>query len=317
MKPPNRNMDPQGTMAGMRSALPTGREESGGGSGLPEQRGLTMERPVALTVAGFDPSSGAGVTADLKVFANHGVYGVAALTALTVQSTQGVRRVELVSGQLLQETLECLAEDLTIAGVKIGMLGSTEAVRVVAAFLRTVGIPRDRVVLDPVIRASSGAELLSAEGLGLLREELLPVVGWVTPNVEELGALLGEPGEFVSRDHIPELAGRLAQLGGSELSSRRDGSGLNVVVTGGHLYPPDDFLRTADGGETWFPGERVETTSTHGTGCAFSSALLCRLLRGEAAVDAVGGAKMWVKRAMETAVPQGLGKGPLNLSLPG
>jgi hydroxymethylpyrimidine/phosphomethylpyrimidine kinase len=257
---------------------------------------------VALTVAGFDPSSGAGVTADLKVFANHRVYGVAAITALTVQSTQGVRRVEPVSGQLLRETLECLAEDLPITGVKIGMLASGEAVRVVVEFLRGARILRERIVLDPVIRASSGAELLSVEGVGLLRDELLPLVGWVTPNVEELGALLGELGEFVSRDHVPEMAERLAELGGS---------GLNVVATGGHLYPPDDFLRTADGEETWFPGERIETTSTHGTGCAFSSALLCRLLAGDGAVNAVGMAKRFVRRALETAVPMGHGRGPV------
>lgn len=274
---------------------------------MPRRADSGVGRLVALTVAGFDPSSGAGATADLKVFANHGVYGVAAITALTVQSTQGVRRVELVSGRLLQETLECLAQDLTMAGVKIGMLGSAEAVPVVAAFLRGVGIPRERVVLDPVIRSSSGAELLPAEGLALLREELLPVVGWVTPNVEELGMLLGEPGEFVSRDHIPELAERLARLAGPDSGKR----GLNVVVTGGHLYPPDDFLRTVDGDETWFPGERVETTSTHGTGCAFSSALLCRLLAGDSPVEAVGMAKHFVRNALETARPLGQGRGPV------
>jgi hydroxymethylpyrimidine/phosphomethylpyrimidine kinase len=300
-------MDPQGTMAGMTSALPTGGEESRGGRGLLAKRDAGAGRLVALTVAGFDPSSGAGLTADLKVFANHGVYGVAAITALTVQSTQGVRRAEPVSGQLLRETLECLAGDLAIAGVKIGMLGSAEAVRVVAEFLRRAGFPRERVVLDPAIRASSGAELLSAEGVGLLRDELLRLVGWVTPNVEELGALLGEPGEFVSREHIPEMAERLAELGGAYSGK----PGLNVVVTGGHLYPPDDFLRTADGEETWFPGERVETTSTHGTGCAFSSALLCRVLGGDGPVEAVGWAKRFVRNALETAVPMGQGRGPV------
>jgi hydroxymethylpyrimidine/phosphomethylpyrimidine kinase len=300
-------VDLQGTMTGMRSALPTGGEESRARGGLPARGDSGAGRLVALTVAGFDPSSGAGVTADLKVFANHRVYGVAAIAALTVQSTQGVRRVEPVRGQLLRETLECLAEDLPIAGVKVGMLASAEAVRVVAEFLRGAGISRERVVLDPVIRASSGAELLSPEGVGLLRDELLPLVGWVTPNVEELGALLGEPGEFVSRDHIPELAERLAELGGSDLGD----SGLHVVVTGGHLYPPDDFLRTVDGEETWFPGERIETTSTHGTGCAFSSALLCRLLAGDSPVNAVGLAKRFVWNALETAVPIGHGRGPV------
>jgi hydroxymethylpyrimidine/phosphomethylpyrimidine kinase len=237
----------------------------------------------ALTIAGYDPSSGAGITADLQVFTAHGVPGVSAVTALTVQSTLGVRRVEPVRGIFLREMLDCLVGDGPIAGVKIGMLGTAEVVGVVAEFLRGTKIPRERMVLDPVIRASSGAELLSAEGVGRLVAELLPVVGWVTPNLDEAGALLGEgaPG----REEFPREAARLAALGGA---------GLNVVVTGGHLDPPDDFLRTAEGEEIWFEGTRVEARSTHGTGCAFSSALLCRLLLGDGAVEAVAGAKAWV-----------------------
>ncbi len=257
------------------------------------------DRPVALTVAGFDPSSGAGITADLRVFAAHGLYGVAAITALTVQSTQGVRRVSPVSGPMIRETLDCLADDLEIAGVKIGMLGREEAVREVAGFLRRAGLPRAGVVLDPVLRSSSGAELLDAEGIRTLREDLLPAVGWVTPNVEELAALVGETAG--GREAIPGLARRLAMRA----------PGLNVVVTGGHLEAPDDFLRTASGVEEWFAGKRVETTSTHGTGCAFSSALLCRLLAGEGEAEAVRGAKAFVTRALEAAVPLGRGKGPV------
>ena len=169
-------------------------------------RGLELPgRKVALTIAGFDPSSGAGVTADLKVFSNHGFYGVAAITALTVQSTQGVRGVEPIPAHFLRETLECLADDLPIAGVKIGMLGSAEAAREVARFLTQAGIPRARVVLDPVLISSSGAALLEADGIDLLKTDLLGLAGWVTPNKDELGALLGEPGEFISREHIPDM----------------------------------------------------------------------------------------------------------------
>jgi hydroxymethylpyrimidine/phosphomethylpyrimidine kinase len=206
---------------------------------------------------------------------------------LTVQSTRGVRRIEPVRGMLLRETLDCLVQETKIAGVKIGMLATAEVVGVVAEFLRGARIPRERVVLDPVIRASSGAELLSAEGVERLVAELLPVVGWVTPNLDEAARLLGEP--LVRREGVPGQARRLAELGGS---------GLNVVVTGGHLEPPDDFLRTTSGEERWFPGTRVEAKSTHGTGCAFSSALLCRLLLGDGAVDAVAGAKAWVVKRL-------------------
>lgn len=260
-------------------------------------------RGVALTVAGFDPSSGAGVTTDLKVFTNHGVYGVAAIAALTVQSTQGVRKVEPVWDRVLRETLECLADDVPagyaqFAGVKIGMLGSAANVRTLVNFLRAAAIPRERVVLDPVIRSSSGAELLDPVGVGLLRDDLLELVGWVTPNVDELGALTGVRG--VGRGQVPDLAKRLAAR-----------SGLNVIVTGGHLDRPDDFLRTAAGEETWIPGERVETTSTHGTGCVFSSALLCRVINGDSPVDAVRGAKEFITEALRSAVPIGKGRGPV------
>jgi len=257
-------------------------------------------RQVALTIAGFDPSSGAGITADLKVFAAHELYGVSAITALTVQSTQGVRRVEAVSGLLLRETLDCLAEDVDLAGIKIGMLGSAEMVGAVAGFLREAEVPRERVVLDPVLRSSSGRELLEASGAQILREELLPLVGWVTPNIDELAVLTSS--HRMNAEQVPVAAGRLAGLS----------PGLNVVVTGGHLDRPDDFLRTADGLEQWFAGERVETTATHGTGCAFSSALLCRLILGNGPVEAVSAAKTYVVEAMRAAYPIGKGRGPLH-----
>jgi hydroxymethylpyrimidine/phosphomethylpyrimidine kinase len=249
--------------------------------------------PRALTVAGYDPSSGAGMTADLEVFMAHGVPGVSAVTAMTVQSARQVTRVEPASARLLQETLDLLAEDVTIAGVKIGMLGTAELVGVVTKFLCSLGLPRERIVLDPVIRASSGAELLSAEGVRRVREELLPLVGWVTPNVVEAGVLAGV--EVVGKEGVPAVAARIAELGGDA------GSGLNVVVTGGHLDSPDDFLLEASGEERWFSGQRVEARGihgTHGTGCAFSSALLCRLMRGDEKAEAVRGAKEFVVRRL-------------------
>ncbi len=260
-------------------------------------------RPVVLTVAGFDPSSGAGVTADLKVFAAYQLYGVAAITALTVQSTQGVRWMEPVEAGLLGETLGCLAEDVRLDGVKIGMLGTRANVAIAAEFLRTAGVARERVVLDPVVRSSSGRELLAADGVEALRAELLPLVGWVTPNLAELRVLTGV--DMEGRDAVLEGAWRLADGVGETAE-------LNVVVTGGHAEPPDDFLRTVAGEELWFAGTRVETTSTHGTGCSFSSALLCRLVLGDGAAEAVTAAKRYVREAMEAAYPVGRGHGPLH-----
>lgn len=256
------------------------------------------EPRLALTVAGFDPSSGAGMTADLKVFAAHRIYGLAAITALTVQSTQGVRRMEAVSAEVLAETLACLAEDVAISGVKVGMLATAANVEAVSHFLSAARIPNVYVVVDPVLRSSSGKELLSADGVGLLKGLLLPLTGWLTPNTEELAVLAGVP--VPDRTAVRDAAERLA----AEYPE------LNLVVTGGHLDAPDDYVRLAGGESRWLPGRRIETTSTHGTGCVFSSALLCRLMRGDGPMEAAAGAKAFVAEAMAAARPIGKGRGP-------
>lgn len=251
-----------------------------------------VREPLALTIAGLDPTGGAGATRDLQVMAMHGVFGVTALTALTVQSTQGVSRIDPVDPGLLGDTLKCLRDAFGVAaiiGVKIGMLGTAATVGVVADWVRGASIPRERVVLDPVIRSSSGTELLEPAGVRRLIEKLLPAVGWVTPNLDEAGALIGQ--EAPGRDEVPQVAERIAALA----------PGLGVVVTGGHLEPPEDFLRTVAGREQWFPGRRVEPRGrhgSHGTGCAFSTALLCRLLQGDNPVEAVAGAKAFVVREL-------------------
>lgn len=256
--------------------------------------------PVALTIAGFDPSSGAGITADLKVFAAHGVYGMACITALTVQSTLGVRRVEPVATETLRDTLDCLRDDVLPAGVKIGMLATAEAVSEVSRFLTETKIDPRQVVLDPIIRSSSGRELLSPEGVERLRAELLPLVGWITPNLDELAALTGT--EVTVQEAVPEAAAKL----------QSGNPALHVLVTGGHFDQPNDFLLTPTGQTHWLEGERVETTSTHGTGCAFSSALLCQLLAGKNDREAAQAAKDYVTAALKAAYPVGRGRGPMN-----
>lgn len=261
-------------------------------------------RPIALTIAGFDPSSGAGITADLKTLAAHGIYGVAAITALTVQSTLGVRAIEPVAPPLLRETLECLIQDVTLVGIKIGMLSRADLTIEVERFLQTASKLRATTVLDPVLRSSSGADLLDAPGQVMLRERLLGMVGWVTPNVEELAVLSGC--EVRAREQVPaataKLAGLAAQAGNTE---------LHIVVTGGHLAQPDDYLFAAGQG-SWIAGQRVETTSTHGTGCAFSTALLAALIAGRTGVDAVAAAKDYVSGALRAAYPVGRGRGPMH-----
>jgi hydroxymethylpyrimidine/phosphomethylpyrimidine kinase len=268
--------------------------------------------PVALTIAGFDPSSGAGITADLKTFSAHGIYGVACISAMTVQSTLGVSAVEPLPEILVRQTLQCLAEDVAFSGIKIGMLGSSAVAREVSSFLvaQTSAIARERIVLDPVLRSTSGALLIEGDGIRVIREELLPRVGWITPNVHELALLAGEDavaaGTF-GREQIPAAAAHL-----KEISSRLGNDELNVVVTGGHLDRPDDFLFTASGEQVWLPGEQIATNATHGTGCAFSSALLCGLISGLLPREAVAAAKTYVTEALRSAYPVGKGKGPMN-----
>jgi hydroxymethylpyrimidine/phosphomethylpyrimidine kinase len=255
-----------------------------------------------LTIAGFDPSSGAGVTADLMVFAAHGLFGTSCVTGLTVQSTLGVRDSLPVPAELVRATLACLESDLPAAGIKIGMLGTAANVVAVAEFLeglrgRGWRVP---VVLDPVIRSSSGRELLDAEGVGTLRGRLLPLVDWVTPNLDELGVLAGRI--VMQRGDMPAAARDLQAMGVE----------LNVVATGGHLMPPDDLLLRATGEMDWLPGEQIVSRSTHGTGCAFSSALLSRVVMGDVPLDAAKMAKRYVAEAIRTAEPRGAGLGPVN-----
>lgn len=260
--------------------------------------------PVCLTIAGFDPSSGAGVSADLKVFAAHGVYGIAAITALTVQSTQEVRAVEPVRPSLFRETLACLAADIPPSGVKLGMLATAGVLAETEHFLRARPELREWVVLDPVLQSSSGTALLDAEGGALLRERLLGVVGWVTPNLDELALLTGV--EVRRKEQVPAAAERLARQ-----AAAAGNPGISIVVTGGHLDRPDDYL-LLEGKGAWLPGERVKTRSTHGTGCAFSSALLAQLVLGRAGGEAVEAAKRYVAGALQAAYPIGQGWGPMH-----
>ncbi len=264
-------------------------------------------RPILLTIAGFDPSAGAGILADLKTFAAHGVYGMAAITALTVQSTLGVQRVEPTSPVTLSETLHSLAGDVRFSAIKIGMLATKDLADAVADFLSTQ--PDVPVVLDPILLSSSGRVLLDLPGQQVLRSRLLARAHWITPNLEELAVLTART-VTDSREGTESSAQALL-----EMAAELGNPGLRVVVTGGHAAQPDDLLMVADstGNQRhWFPGERIETRATHGTGCTFSSALAARLALGDDDLSAVAAAKAYVTGAMRAAYPIGHGHGPLN-----
>jgi hydroxymethylpyrimidine/phosphomethylpyrimidine kinase len=269
-----------------------------------------------LTIAGHDPSSGAGITADLQTFAAHRLFGTSALTALTVQSTLGVAAIQPVSPPFLERTLDNLVSDLPPSGIKIGMLGSNEIAATVAAFLarlhsETRPPPENGrelkapvvppIVLDPILRASSGAALLPSEALDTLHRQLLPAVSWITPNWSELAALTGLPVHDIAE----------AEAATNALARRHPH--LHIVATAGDHSQPTDILRLPSGEVHRFAGEHIDTTSTHGTGCAFSSALLCLLVLRDTPIEAVRGAKHFVTEAIRHAPNLGHGRGPLNL----
>src|SRR5208282_2845480 len=243
---------------------------------------MAANPPVVLTIAGFDPSSGAGITADIKTIAAHECYGVSCITALTIQSTQGVRRVEGVDPSIIAETLQELVSDLAVGAVHIGMLGNGQVVEVVADFLSQARLPH--VVLDPILKSSSGADLLDAAGTRLLLERLVPLAELVTPNLDEASALTGMA--VTNLDQMGEAAARLHSLGAA-----------NVVVTGGHLEKATDLLSfaTARGIEKEvFKADRQRSNSTHGTGCAFATAMACHLAHGRGLPEAVLLSKAYV-----------------------
>jgi len=261
---------------------------------------MALTPPVVLTIAGFDPGSGAGVTADIKTIAAHGCYGVACITALTVQSTAGVRRVETVDSGLVAETLAELAADVEVAAVHIGMLGSVKIVRTVADFLAEYKLPN--IVLDPILKSSSGAALLDAAGARLLAEKLIPLATVVTPNIDEASALTGLP--VTDPDEMRVAARKLHAMGA-----------LAVVVTGGHLEKAIDLLSfTGNRGieQELFKSARLRSNSTHGTGCAFATSVACHLAMGRGLPEAVLLAKAYVAAAISNAHPLGHGTGPVH-----
>ena len=273
---------------------------------------MAEKQTVVLSIAGFDPASGAGVTADIKTISAHGCYGVTCITAMTVQSTTGVHRVEPCEPSLVTETLNELAADLDIAAVHIGMLGSAKVVAAVADFLSGAASssPASRrgrtrlpnIVLDPILKSSSGADLLDAAGTRLMIERLIPVADVVTPNVDEAAAMTGL--KVRDLDEMRAACAKLHELGAPA-----------VVITGGHLDKAIDLLSftTKHGVEQEvFKADRQRSNSTHGTGCAFATAMACHLALDRGLAEAALLAKTYVTAAISYGQPIGRGTGPVN-----
>lgn len=250
-----------------------------------------------MTIAGSDSSGGAGIQADLKTFAAFGVYGTTVITAITAQNTQGVRRVDALSPEIVAAQFDAVVEDIGPDVVKTGMLGSAAIVEVVASKLREHNLTR--LVLDPVLAASDGSALLEGDGFVLLREKLVPLALIITPNVEEAGALVGR------RLEGPEDVRRAAQ----EII---DMGARNVVIKGGDAVGPAIDLFYDGQQYHEFAAARVDTTSTHGTGCTFSAAIAAAMAKGSAPRQAVAMAKAYVTKAMQMSFPLGKGNGPVH-----
>jgi hydroxymethylpyrimidine/phosphomethylpyrimidine kinase len=252
--------------------------------------------PILLTIAGFDPCCGAGTAADLKTFAAHGCYGVAAITSLTVQNTQGVETVHNTPSAELREQLEVLVKDCDIAAVKIGMLGNRGNAVVIGEFLDAHKFAH--VVHDPVMKSSSGAELLDAGGIKYVATELLKRASVITPNVPEAEVLTGLTIKDVA--DMEAAARKIVEMGARA-----------VIVKGGHMDRAVDVL--FDGNEMiQLGGEKVKAENTHGTGCTFASALAAQLAAGRGLLEAATLAKAYVMKAIEKGYPIGKGRVPLD-----
>jgi hydroxymethylpyrimidine/phosphomethylpyrimidine kinase len=258
--------------------------------------------PIALTIAGSDPAGGAGLQADLKTFHQFGIFGATVATLITVQNTVRLSRIETLSADLVGDQLDAVLEDLTPAAIKTGALGTPAVVEAIAA--RHFPCP---LVVDPVMTGKHGGALMDNDARSAFRNLLLPKATLVTPNLDEASAL--------SNVHVHdpatmrEAARRIADLGAK-----------SVLVKGGHL--PTETERELidilwhDGAFQEFRAPRLATKQTHGTGCVYSAAIAAGLASGLPLPDAVGRAKRFLRKAIETAPGIGSGQGPLNLFVP-
>ena len=252
-------------------------------------------QPVALTIAGSDPSGGAGLQADLKTFQAFDVYGMSVVTLLTVQNTVEVRLVEPVSAELVEAQLDAATTDIPPQAAKTGALGTREVVEVVAEWARKTSVP---LVVDPVMMSTQGNRSLAGDARGVVVEQLLPRAVLVTPNLDEARVLAEMPVENVEQ---MEVAARLIAEHGPE----------GVLVKGGHLPGEPTDVLFWEGRIERFSAARVASRHTHGTGCTYSAAITAELAKGSSMVDAVGSAKSYVTRAIAEAPGLGQGTGPV------
>ena len=252
----------------------------------------------ALSIAGSDPSGGAGIQADIKTFHAHGVFGMSAITAVTVQNTQKVYSVHPINADIVFNQIVCLFEDAEIHGIKIGMVYDAKQIKAVVNALNSVKLPP--VVLDPVMLSKNGHQLLKNSAIDTLIKYLFPITDVVTPNIDEAEVLVKK--KINSIDDMKDSAYDIMNMGAN-----------NVVIKGGHLksHPGTDIFY--DGiNLTVLRDQWIDTINTHGTGCTFSSAITANMARGKTLSEAVIDAKTYITKAIKHSISIGKGHGPVN-----
>ena len=257
----------------------------------------------ALTIAGSDSSGGAGIQADLKAMTMNGVFAMSAITALTAQNTTGVTGIYEVSPAFLAQQIDAVFTDIRPDAVKIGMVSSAPLIETIADRLRFY--KAEHIVVDPVMVATSGSDLIASDAVRTLCRELFPLSEVITPNRHEAEVLSGMP--IRSRSDMTAAARAIAGR-----------YGCSVLLKGGHSdTDADDLLVLRQGGEHWFPGQRIDNPNTHGTGCTLSSAIAANLAKGFGLADAIARAKAYLTDALNARLDLGHGSGPLDHTLGG
>ena len=251
----------------------------------------------ALTIAGSDCSGGAGIQADLKTMTLNGVYAMSAITALTAQNTTGVRAIQESTPDFLKQQIDAVFEDIYPDAVKIGMVASSELIRVIADRLKYYDAKN--VVIDPVMVASAGSSLMKQNAVQTLITELLPISTLVTPNIPEAQVLSG-----MSIQNKEDMIAAAKQIG--------DSYHCAVLLKGGHSINDANDLLYADGELHWFEGKRIDNPNTHGTGCTLSSAIASNLAKGFTLTESIQRAKEYISGALAAMLDLGEGSGPMN-----
>ena len=251
----------------------------------------------ALTIAGSDSSGGAGIQADIKTMTMHGVYAMSAITAMTAQNTTGVRAIQEATPDFLRQQLDAVFEDIRPDAVKIGMVSSSELIRVIADRLRFYGA--ENVVVDPVMVASAGSSLIRQDAVQMLIRELLPISTLVTPNIPEAQVLSG-----MTVETKEDMITAAKQIG--------DRYRCAVLLKGGHSVNDANDLLYAKGELIWFEGKRIDNPNTHGTGCTLSSAIASNLALGFDLAESIRRAKEYLSGALSAMLDLGSGSGPVD-----